>query len=240
MTRSMVITPSSSQRETLTDGIPLAIAVTAHELREPLLATRAVLERLLYVSSTESERRLLLEQGARALGRLASLTEVLLEWAGGTVPLSMQRVDLVALVAECLAEARSDENASSISLIAPSRLRLTADPMHLRIAISNLLRNALAYSPATEGVEVVVLRSGGSAVVQVRDHGPGLSIDDRPDIFDPLVRGRWGRARGTGAGLGLFIARHIVEAHGGTISAESDGDGAVFRILLPARIAVTI
>ncbi len=123
---------------------------------------------------------------------------------------------------------------------APSRLHLTADPVNIRTAVSNLLRNALSYSPANEGVDVVVLRSSGSAVVEVRDHGPGLSGDDHPDIFEPLVRGHVGRVRGTGAGLGLFIARHIVEAHGGTISAESDGNGALFRIVLPARIMATI
>jgi two-component system OmpR family sensor kinase len=227
----MVIAPSSSQARPETEGLPFAIAVASHELRAPLLATRAALERLLYAPASDSERRSLLEQGADELDRLASLTQVLLEWAGGTVPLAPERIDLVSVVLGAIEEVRREQPGRSISLLAPSRLRLTADPVHVRIAISNLLRNALAYSPVNEEVEVVVLRSSRSAVVQVRDHGPGLDAD-HPEIFDPLVRGRVGRARGTGAGLGLFIAHQIVEAHGGTISAESDENGTAFRIFL--------
>jgi signal transduction histidine kinase len=237
----MLIAPSpAEQPKTETDGVALAIAVTAHELRAPLLATRAVLERLLFAPATESERRTLLEEGARELDRLASLTELLLQWANGDVPLSLERIDLVSLVAGCLNEARSEERGRSISMVAPSRLHMTADPMHVRIAVLNLLRNALAYSRADDAVEVVVLRSSSTAVVRVRDHGPGISTDDRPGLFEPLVRGRLGRARGTGAGLGLFIARHIVEAHGGCISAESDENGTVFRVELPTRTVVKI
>jgi two-component system, OmpR family, sensor kinase len=68
--------------------------------------------------------------------------------------------------------------------------------------------------------------------VEVRDEGPGLPEGKEYQIFDPFVRGENGH-RG-GRGLGLFIARRVVEAHGGTISAESDGKGAVFRVQLPA------
>jgi signal transduction histidine kinase len=102
----------------------------------------------------------------------------------------------------------------------------------------NVLRNALSYSPSDGTVEVVVRRSSGSAVIQVRDHGAGIATDDCLPLFEPLVRGRLGRARATGAGLGLFIARRIVEAHGGAISAESDGNGTVFQIDFPTRAAM--
>jgi signal transduction histidine kinase len=237
----MVIAPASfEEARPATDGLPLAIAITAHELRAPLLATRAVLERLLYAPATESEQQSLLEEGARELDRLAALTELLLQWAHGAAPLSLERIELVSLVSGCLEEVRREEQGRLISLIAPARLHLTADPMHVRIAILNLIRNAMAYSPADVAVEVVVLRSSSSVVVRVCDHGPGISSDDRPDLFEPFVRGRLGRARGTGAGLGLFIARHIVEAHGGTISAESRERGTAFSIDLPTRTVVTL
>jgi signal transduction histidine kinase len=235
----MLIAPSSAeQAQTERDGLALAISLTAHELRAPLLATRAVVERLLYAPATASEQRSLLEEGARELDRLAELTDVLLQWAHGTVPLSLEGIDLVSVVGECLDDALREVPGRSLSLVAPSRLRLKADPVHIRIAIMNVLRNALSYSPSDRTVEVVVRRSAGCAVIRVCDHGPGIAADDRPGLFEPLVRGRVGRARATGAGLGLFIARRIVEAHGGGISVESDGNGTVFRIDLPARAAM--
>ena len=237
----MLIAPSpTEQPQTEPDGLALAISLTAHELRAPLLATRAVVERLLYVPATESERRSLLEEAARELDRLAKLTDVLLQWAYGNVPLSLDPIDLVAVVAECLDEARREVPGRSISLVAPSRLRLKADLVHIRIAILNVLRNALTYSPSDRAVEVVIRRSSGSAVIRVRDHGAGIATDDRSGLFEPLVRGRLGRARATGAGLGLFIARQIVEAHGGAIAAESDGNGTVFQIDVPTRAALVI
>jgi len=234
----MLIAPSAEQTQTERDGLSLAISLTAHELRAPLQATRAVVERLLYAPATASEQRSLLEEGARELDRLAKLTDVLLQWAHGTVPLSIERIDLVSVVAGCLEDARREVPGRSITLVAPSRLRLHCDLVHIRIAIMNILRNALSYSPSDRTVEVVVRRSAGCAFIRVRDHGPGMANDDSPGLFEPLVRGRVGRARATGAGLGLFIARRVVEAHGGAISAESDGNGTVFRIDLPVRTAM--
>jgi signal transduction histidine kinase len=80
-------------------------------------------------------------------------------------------------------------------------------------------------------VSVVVESEDGVVTVQVRDQGPGLPEGKQEQIFDPFVRGENGHQGGRG--LGLFIARRVVEAHGGTISAESRGKGATFRVRLP-------
>jgi signal transduction histidine kinase len=107
-----------------------------------------------------------------------------------------------------------------------------ADPAHLRGAIGNLVRNALLYAPPDSEIAVVVESDGGVVTVQVQDQGPGLPEGKQEQIFDPFVRGE--NSHRGGRGLGLFIARRVVEAHGGTISAESKGKGATFRVRLPA------
>ena len=216
----------------------LAIAITAHELRAPLIATRAVVERLLLAPATEDERDALLVESLGELERLVEMTDVLLQWAHGFAPLDVAGTDLVEIAKASVREAQRFAPGRMISFVAPNRLPVDADPVHLRLAIVNLIRNALLYSPAERTVEVVVVADAGSAMVRVRDHGPGIAFEDRPALFEPFAQGSLGRARGNGAGLGLFIARRIVEAHGGTIAAESDGYGTMFRLTIPMTFAV--
>jgi len=235
---NVVTTPVRSV-STRDDELGLAIAVAAHELRAPLLAARAVVERLLYAPATSDERDALLSESLAELERLAETTDLLLRWARGSVPLEVGSVDLVEIVDAAVREAERSAPGRSVSFVAPARLPIEGDGAYLRIAIVNLVRNALAYSPKPSTIEVVVVADGDDVIVRVADHGPGIALDDRPALFQPFAQGRLGRARGSGAGLGLFIARRIVEAHGGSIAAESGTHGTVFRIAVPAtRTAV--
>ena len=233
---NVVTTPESAIAAPIDLG--LAIAITAHELRAPILATRAVVERLLAAPATPEERDALLAESLGELERLAEMTDRLLRWAHGTVDLDVDRVDLVDLVQTSIGEAERSGSGRSISFVAPSRIPIDGDAAHLRIAVANVIRNALTYTPAESIIEVVVATEDGSAIVRVRDHGPGIALEDRPTLFEPFAQGRLGRARGNGAGLGLFIARRIVEAHGGTIAAESDPYGTMFRLTIPTRFTV--
>src|SRR5262249_45768214 len=106
---------------------------------------------------------------------------------------------------------------------------VTADPMLLERAISNLLDNAVKYSPPGAPIEVTV--RGGEVVVA--DHGPGVAAEDLPRIFDRFYRSAAARAK-PGSGLGLAIVREAAEAHGGTATVESGAGGARFRLSLPA------
>jgi signal transduction histidine kinase len=110
---------------------------------------------------------------------------------------------------------------------------VSADPTRIREVLGNLLSNALRHTPAGGSVHVEVARSGASAVsVTVRDSGPGIAPDVLPRVFERFVR----TPDSPGSGLGLAIARDLIEAHGGTIVAESPpGGGTAIRFSLPAR-----
>jgi signal transduction histidine kinase len=112
---------------------------------------------------------------------------------------------------------------------------LSVDADKLSQAVINLLSNALKFTPAGGAVDVRVEASPAGAHIGVADTGPGIEPDDLPRVFERLYRSDSSRSRSTGgAGIGLSIAKAIVEAHGGTIAAASEpGRGAEFRISLP-------
>ena len=109
---------------------------------------------------------------------------------------------------------------------------MVADAARLQQVFVNLFSNAVEHAPKSPTVDVAVRRTGAVAVVEIRDHGPGISASVLPLLFQPYSR--LGQKRSTGLGLGLYIAREIVTAHGGTIEAESKlGDGTTIVVQLP-------
>jgi two-component system sensor histidine kinase MprB len=108
-------------------------------------------------------------------------------------------------------------------------------PVLLERAVLNLLDNAVKWSPPTGRVEVGLHRNGAGWQLDVRDHGPGISPDDLPRVFDRFYRAPAARAL-PGSGLGLAIVRQVVESHGGTVEAGSaPGGGALISVHLPAE-----
>jgi two-component system, OmpR family, sensor kinase len=114
---------------------------------------------------------------------------------------------------------------------------LTADRSLLRRAIDNLLDNAQKYSDPDAPVRLCTRVENGAAVIEVEDSGAGISEQDLPNLFRPFFRGDRSRTRATGGvGLGLALARRIVEAHGGRLEIASRvGEGTTARIALPAE-----
>jgi signal transduction histidine kinase len=214
------------------DGMDLGIAWTAHELRGPLVGARASIDRLIARDGHGSSSDLLRDTRDE-LERLASLVDPLLRWAAGSGELRPRRTDLVKIVRDAIASCELAEDRSRIALLAPSALEMRADPKQLRTAVANLVRNAIAYSPEGARVTVEIGRTGSAAWVCVRDRGPGVPPDEHDLIFDPFARGAVGAGSRRGAGLGLFIARRVVEAHGGNVRVLSSRRGAAFCIELP-------
>jgi signal transduction histidine kinase len=213
--------------------LDLGIAWTAHEVRAPILAVKAALDHLSTANGSMAGGELLSRSG-QELGYLAGLVDALLRWATGTGPLRRRPIDLVKVVRQAVESCRLECGDGRLKLDASMSLLIRADPMELRTAIANVLRNALAYAPKDTDVSVEVSLSDGLATVSVRDQGPGIPVEERDAIFDPFTRGRSGSSHRDGHGLGLFIARRVVEAHGGSIWAESSpGEGTTFRLQLP-------
>jgi signal transduction histidine kinase len=209
------------------------LAWTAHELKAPLGAVRAALDRLLTNRSSRPENVVLLRGARDEVERLLEVVDPMIRFAAGDgAPTDI--VDLVPIVrdvmnAECRGRAPGERR---LSLRARGPLLVRADPSLLAVALGNLVRNALAYSGDEAAVGVSLFRRGRRAVAQVWDRGPGVPSEEREYVFRRSVRGH---SVGTspGHGLGLFIARRIAEMYGGTVSLVDSARGADFRLELP-------
>jgi signal transduction histidine kinase len=213
--------------------------VASHELRSPLGTLRLSLD--LLARDVKKGDLAAVEQRLRAVSRqaqrLTRLSETLLDVSritAGRLELAREEDDLAALVREVAARVAADAGgAPPISVEAEDAVRCTFDPARMDQVVSNLLSNALKYGGGRP-VQVTVRPADGRARLEVADRGIGIAADDQARIFGRFERAVSGRAYG-GLGLGLWIVRRIVEAHGGTISLTSTpGEGSSFVVELPA------
>jgi two-component system, OmpR family, sensor histidine kinase MprB len=205
------------------------VADASHELRTPLTAARTNVDLLREGKLPEEEARHALDEASVELDALTRLVSDLVELARGEErKLRIEAVDLDHLVEATVERARArSPQATFVTALSPTVVQ--ADPVLLERAVSNLLDNAVKYSPVGAPIEVSV--RAGEVVVQ--DHGPGIADEDLPRVFDRFYRAATSRSK-PGAGLGLAIVREAAEAHGGTATAESTSAGARFRLALPA------
>jgi signal transduction histidine kinase len=222
---------AAAAAEQANERLDMGLAWTAHELRTPLIGVRAMLELLLGRDRIEPGDLELLRRSLTELSRLSGTAEDLLVWASGARPLRRRQTDLVGLVEEA-AESCRLETGRDVVVSGPDRALAAVDASNLRTAIVNILRNALAYGQGTK-VEIQVSASVDEVIVSVTDQGPGIRAAERESIFDPFVRGSLAGRAHNGSGLGLFIARRVIEAHGGRIWVGSDRGGTTFRVVLP-------
>lgn len=204
------------------------VADASHELRTPLTAVRTNLDLLREGKLPADEAKRALDESSVELDGLTTLVADLVELARGEErKLRVEDVHLDDLVAAVVdrAKARAPQMTFLTSL-APAQV--SADPVLLERAISNLIDNAVKWSPAGGPVEITV--RGGEVVVT--DHGPGIAEEDLPRIFDRFYRAATARSK-PGAGLGLAIVREAAFAHGGTATVENAPSGARFRLTLP-------
>jgi signal transduction histidine kinase len=213
--------------------IDLGLAWTAHELSGPLLSIKAALELLAARGSSGGDA--LLASSLRELEQLVGDMGEILGWAVGSRPLSPSFQDVTELVEAAVDPYRKEITSHSIEVIAPRPAMAEVDPTHLRAAVANLVRNAVAYSDPGSPVVVRIVDEGPRLRLSVRDQGPGIPAEERESIFDPFVRGEAGSRRGRGSGLGLFITRRVVEAHGGMIWVDPGSSGADFQMVLPVE-----
>ena len=215
------------------EHLDLGLAATAHEVRGPLVGARAAIEHLM-MAAPDPGRRELLRRSNQELSYLSELVDSLLRWSIGTGGLRRRRTDLGRLAKEAAESCVLERGEPRVTVNSSTRATVMADGRHIRAAVSNLIRNALQYSPRDRPVSVLVDRAPGYITLSVKDEGPGIPLAEREVIFDPLARGEAGRASRAGTGLGLFIARRVAEAHNGRIWVDSNGPGATFHLELPA------
>ncbi len=213
------------------------IAMVSHDLRNPLSAI--TLSASLGLAHTEEPKlRRLLERIQVSANRGVRLIHDLLDFNlmqhGGALPIQRQTLDLGPVVKEQLDEVLFSRPEREVKLELDGDLTGNWDPDRVSQVVSNLVSNALHHT--TEEVLVAVRVTGYAHHVElsVHDQGAGIAPDVRKRLFQPFVRGIAGNNTGRSVGLGLFITRAIVEAHGGTVTCQSEpGRGTTFTVLLP-------
>jgi signal transduction histidine kinase len=152
----------------------------------------------------------------------------------GRLALALQPVDLAPFVARLLQQLTGALDVARVRADLPPDLPpASADPARLERIVTNLVANALKYSPGDEPVTVSACVRGGWIAVSVADRGPGIAPEDRRRIFERFYRGKVAQ-KADGLGLGLYIVQLLVEAHGGDVHVDSrPGEGATFTFTLP-------
>jgi heavy metal sensor kinase len=217
-------------------------ANASHELRTPLTALRTTGQvALTDVRSIDDYRETVADmlEDAEQLSRILDALMLLAQADAGTMPLERQSVDLDELVQDVAkqCEVLAVEKGQRLSVTCtagPASVDLTV----LRIAVANVLHNAIRYSPPSSDVRVHAFGTETAWIIEVRDRGPGIPKAHHAHVFERFYRVDPGRSRALGGvGLGLAMARWSVEAHGGWIDLESDeGSGATFRLVLPKTL----
>jgi signal transduction histidine kinase len=218
------------------------VSLVSHELRSPMAAVigaaRTLQER--WRTLAPEQREAFLALIGDETSRLASLIGDVLDTSrieAGTFSYSFSDVDLTRLVEDSVTTATVGQDAVRVrATVVGSLPAIRGDRERLRQVLSNLIDNAIKYSPEGEEVVVRALRDDGRVQISVVDRGPGIPFDQHRLIFEKFGRADVPGGSKPGTGLGLFIARSIAEAHGGTLEVESRAEaGATFTLTLPAN-----
>jgi signal transduction histidine kinase len=215
------------------------VATVSHELRTPLGFIKGYATTLLRDNTSwdEDERTEFLNIIDEETDRLKELIDNLLDSSrlqSGTLRMDFQQLRLDTMLNDLPLRAKSfNENLTiNVNIEAPN-LKVQADPTRLAQVFDNLLSNAIKYAPDSD-VNITLRSKDSMAHIAVSDHGPGIPANDLPNIFTRFYRVPNQNRSVRGTGLGLFICRRIINAHGGEIKAESiHGDGTTFHIYLP-------
>ena len=237
-----VINDAFARLESSFEQLRRFTADASHELRTPLAVIRGLGEGALGKTRTPDEYKEVMGSMLEEVDRLTNLVDTLLRLShgdAGTVRLARSAVDVGELASEAVSSLGilAEERNQRVTVDAAEGVVVSADRLVLREAITNVVDNAIKYSPPASSVRIRVYADGGEAHLTVADEGPGIAAQDRQRIFDRFFRLDEARSRASGgAGLGLAIAKWAVEVNGGRISVDTGANsGSVFHIVLPIR-----
>jgi len=207
----------------------------AHDIKTPLTSIKAAVTSLLGAPAPDDRELLtIINEEADRLNQLAAEVVAMARIEAGKLHLEKQAVPVAQIVTGALAEVEGLRKGRTIEIDAPADLPAAeADPELAQQVVKQLIENALKYSPDTAPIHISAERKGGRIVIGVADRGPGIEEHERALIFDRFYRGREHRFQTKGTGMGLAIAKGIVEAHGERIWVESERrQGSAFYFTL--------
>jgi two-component system OmpR family sensor kinase len=215
------------------------VADASHELRTPLAVMRAELDVTLRDPRLDEEAREVLESVREEVDWMSRTVDNLLTLAQvdeGRLAVLRSRVELADAIEAATRPLRPLAEHKRIRLgVDGTAAKTHADPQHLHLALTNLIENAIKFTPPGGEVRVTAWEGRDEVGVLVEDDGPGIPADAREQVFDRFFRADRARTRNAGgSGLGLAIAREIAHAHGGRLTLDSEeGRGSAFRLALP-------
>lgn len=216
------------------------LAKVAHELRNPLTPISMIAERMVSMPSVELPRmRALIEGQVQHLSRIVDDLLDVSRVSGGKLRLNRSDVDIIQIIDAAVEACRPMMVAKNLhfnTTLPLGTLVVNGDPVRLTQILHNLLSNSVKYTPNDGNAELSVTLKVDELKICVSDDGIGITAAILPFIFDPYVRDdKAVRFCGSGLGMGLTVVRELVEAHGGTISASSEGEakGSQFIVTIP-------
>jgi two-component system OmpR family sensor kinase len=217
------------------------LADVSHELRTPLTVIKGNVDLMRRMKQFDAESLTSIDQEAGRLTRLVGGLLMLAQAESGKLPLNLKPVELDLLLTEVFQEMHVLAGGKvHVHLSEIDQLMVNGDRDRLKQVLINLVANAIQYTPPNGDVFLSLSKVGDLARILCQDSGPGIPAEDLPHIFERFYRAEKSRTRGksTGFGLGLSIAKWIVEHHGGRIEVSSkEGRGTTFAIWLPLRTA---
>lgn len=227
------------------------LSTASHELKSPIASMRMALEFIERQDHLVTSPRLadMLKIITNNVARLRTLVDVLLDFSridAGRLDLHREATDLTSRIRAAIKDLDylASQRTMTLRYHGPPAIMAEVDPDRFDSIIGNLLSNAIKNSPPGTGIDIHVHDGGDTVAITVEDHGIGFTAEQSECLFTKFARiDRKGEARNfnieeRGTGLGLFITREIVTAHGGTITASSPGPGAgaTFKVVLPKRV----
>jgi signal transduction histidine kinase len=233
-------TRRASESEIRRQELQKFLGMVSHDLGQPLTSIHGYAQLLARrrgddVPTSEQRALLAITDAADRMGRLVDDLRDAARIGAGQFAVDVSPCDLVAVVRQIVEEQQATTNRHELVLEAPSRLEGRWDPHRLGHLCTNLIANAIAYTPDGGEVRIIIQCVTGEAWLSVRDGGIGIAAHERARLFQPFSR-LTRMNSGKGSGLGLPISKAIVEAHGGRIWVRSDlGRGSTFIAALPLR-----
>lgn len=234
-----------ADRDRLLEQRDNVMAVLTHDLKNPLIAADRVLELLVSgalgpVTVEQADLLTKLKQSNQdLLTNIQNLLE-LYRYDRGTETLQFSETDLRPIISRCLDELKPQFEGRKLraQLLFPEQLTsVRVDPTAIKHVFTNLIHNAIKFTPEGGEIEVSAQEPSGVVIVKVKDTGKGIPREEQESLFKPFFRGALGKKYKTGTGLGLYLCYQIIKAHHGVLTCISEvGSGTTFVVSLPTRV----